>query len=57
LSKWVLGIFADLDCYLEFCNRQRAHQGCRTQSRTPCQVLLDELNQIPSLKQFNKLAG
>ena len=32
---------ADLDRYLEFYNRQRAHQGYRTQGRTPYQAFLD----------------
>ena len=29
---------ADLDRYLDFCNRERAHQGYRTQGRTPYQT-------------------
>jgi transposase InsO family protein len=32
---------ADLDRYLEFCNRERAHRGYRTQGRTPYQAFLD----------------
>jgi transposase len=32
---------ADLDRYLEFYNRERAHQGYRTQGRTPYQAFLD----------------
>jgi len=35
----------DLDCYLEFYNRQRAHQGYRTQGRAPYQAFLEEVNQ------------
>ena len=31
----------DLDHYLEFYNRERAHQGYRTQGRTPYQAFLD----------------
>jgi transposase InsO family protein len=31
----------DLDRYLEFYNRERAHQGYRTQGRTPYQAFLD----------------
>ena len=34
---------ADLGRYLEFCNRERAHQGYRTQGRTPYQAFLDGL--------------
>jgi hypothetical protein len=37
---------ADLDRYLEFYNRERAHQGYRTQGRTPCQAFLDGVNRI-----------
>jgi len=36
----------DLDRYLEFYNRQRAHQGYRTQGRTPYQAFLDGVDQI-----------
>lgn len=32
---------ADLDRYMVFYNRQRAHQGYRTQGRTPYQAFLD----------------
>ena len=32
---------ADLDSYLAFYNRERAHQGYRTQGRTPYQAFLD----------------
>jgi hypothetical protein len=31
----------DLDRYVAFYNRQRAHQGYRTQGRTPFQTFLD----------------
>jgi hypothetical protein len=31
----------DLDTYLEFYNRERAHQGYRTKGRTPYQAFLD----------------
>jgi transposase InsO family protein len=31
----------DLDRYLDFCNRERAHQGYRTRGRTPFQAFLD----------------
>ena len=36
----------DLDRSLEFYNRQRAHQGYRTQGRTPYQAFLDGVNQL-----------
>lgn len=36
----------DLDTYLEFYNRQRAHQGYRTKGRTPFQAFLDGVKQI-----------
>jgi len=36
----------DLDRYLEFYNRERAHQGYRTQGRTPYQAFLDGADQI-----------
>jgi hypothetical protein len=31
----------DLDRYIEFYNRERAHQGYRTKGRTPYQAFLD----------------
>jgi hypothetical protein len=34
---------ADLDRHLNFYNRERAHQGYRTQGRTPYQTLVDAL--------------
>jgi hypothetical protein len=37
---------ADLDRYLEFYNRERAHQGYRTQGRTPYQAFLQGVNQM-----------
>jgi hypothetical protein len=36
---------SDLDRYLEFYNRGRAHQGYRTQGRTPYQAFLEGVNQ------------
>jgi hypothetical protein len=33
----------DLDRYLEFYNRERAHRGYRTQGRTPYQAFLEGL--------------
>ena len=36
----------DLDRYLEFYNRERAHQGYRTQGRTPYQAFADGVNQL-----------
>jgi len=35
----------DLDRYVEFYNRERAHQGYRTRGRTPCQAFLDGIPQ------------
>ncbi len=37
---------ADLDRYVEFYNRERAHQGYRTQGRTPYQAFLEGVNQM-----------
>ena len=37
----------DLDRYLEFYNRERAHRGYRTQGRTPYQAFLEGLNLRP----------
>jgi hypothetical protein len=37
----------DLERYLEFYNRERAHQGHRTQGRTPCQAFLYGVDQLP----------
>jgi hypothetical protein len=34
----------DLDRYLDFYNRERAHRGYRTQGRTPYQAFLEGLN-------------
>ena len=36
----------DLDRYVEFYNRQRAHQGYRTQGRTPFQAFLDGIGAL-----------
>jgi hypothetical protein len=36
----------DLDRYLDFYNRDRAHQGYRTQGHTPYQAFLDGVNQV-----------
>jgi len=38
---------ADLDRYLEFYNRERPHQGYRTQGRTPYQAFLDGVAALP----------
>ena len=38
-----------LDHYLEFYNRERAHQDYRTQGRTPYQAFLDGLSQRSNL--------
>ncbi len=37
---------ADLDRYVEFYNRERAHQGYRTQGRTPYQEFLEGVDQM-----------
>jgi len=37
----------DLDAYVAFYSRERAHQGYRTQSRTPYQTLRDGLEAMP----------
>ena len=37
---------ADLDRYVEFYNRERAHQGYRTQGRTPYQAFLEGVDQM-----------
>lgn len=37
---------ADLDRYLEFHNRERAHQGYRTKDRTPLEAFLDGVTQL-----------
>jgi hypothetical protein len=37
----------DLDRYLEFYNRERPHQGYRTQGRTPYQAFLDSVAALP----------
>ena len=38
---------AELDRYVEFYNRERAHPGYRTQGRTPYQAFLEGVNQMP----------
>ncbi len=38
---------ADLDQYLEFYNRERPHQGYRTQGRTPYQAFTDGIAPSP----------
>ena len=43
---------ADLDRYLEFYNRERAHQGYRTQGRTPYQAFLDG---VKKMEEGNKM--
>ena len=37
----------DLDRYLDFYNRERAHQGYRTKGRTPYQTFLDGIAATP----------
>jgi transposase InsO family protein len=37
----------DLDRYLEFYNRERAHQGYRTRGRTPYQAFLEGVKEMP----------
>lgn len=37
---------ADLDRYVEFYNRERAHQDYRTQGRTPYQEFLEGVDQM-----------
>lgn len=39
--EWLEQLQADLDRYVEFYNRERAHQGYRTQGRTPYQTFVD----------------
>jgi len=41
LDESVAQLQTDLDRYLEFYNRERPHQGYRTQGRTPYQALMD----------------
>ena len=41
---------ADLDRYLQFYNRERAHQGYRTQGRTPYQAFLEGVNPMSKLQ-------
>ncbi len=46
---------ADLDRYLEFYNRERAHQGYRTQGRTPYQAFLDGVNLITLVEALDQV--
>ncbi|HKV45401.1 MAG TPA: IS481 family transposase, partial [bacterium] len=46
-SESVAQLQADLDHYLEFYNRERPHQGYRTQGRTPYQAFLDGMAALP----------
>jgi transposase InsO family protein len=47
LYESVSQLQADLDRYLDFYNRERAHRGYRTQGRTPLQAFLEGLNLRP----------
>ena len=47
LYESVAQLQLDLDRYLEFYNRDRAHRGYRTQGRTPLQAFLDGLTLRP----------
>lgn len=47
LYESVAQLQTDLDRYLEFYNRERAHRGYRTQGRTPFQAFLEGLNLRP----------
>ena len=47
LYESVAQLQLDLDRYLEFYNRERAHRGYRTQGRTPYQAFLEGLNLRP----------
>lgn len=47
LYESIAQLQTDLDIYLEFYNRERAHRGYRTQGRTPLQAFLDGLNLRP----------
>lgn len=47
LFESVAQLQQDLDRYLEFYNRERAHRGYRTQGRTPLQAFLDGLSLRP----------
>ncbi len=42
-----MGFKRDLDRYLEFYNRERAHNGRRTRGRTPWEVLNDRAMWLP----------
>ena len=47
LYESVAQLQTDLDLYLDFYNRERAHRGYRTQGRTPYQAFLEGLNLRP----------
>src|SRR5262249_37979420 len=47
----------DLDPYLEFYNRERAHQGYRTRGRTPYQTFLDGVTAMRSETEANPEAA
>mgnify|MGYP001206585819 CR=1 FL=1 len=48
---------ADLDRYLEFYNRERAHQGYRTKGRTPFQTFVDGVAAMRSEMEVNPEAA
>jgi len=45
----------DLDRYLEFYNRERAHQGYRTQGRTPYQAFCDGVKTMEEVKKMEEV--
>ena len=47
----------DLDRYLEFYNRERAHQGYRTQGRTPCRAFVDGIEAMRREKEVKPEAA
>lgn len=47
----------DLDRYLEFYNRERAHQGYRTQGRTPYQAFVDGIEAMRREKEVKPEAA
>jgi transposase InsO family protein len=51
LYETVAQLQTDLDRFLDFYNRERAHHGYRTQGRTPFQAFLDGLALRPSQKE------
>jgi transposase InsO family protein len=48
---------ADLDRYLDFYNRERAHQGYRTKGRTPYQTYLDGIAEMRASKEVGQDAA